>query len=176
VPETFAPSTKVEVATADDSFHVMLTVKDGNLTLQDTKTVFAVLDPMKLLGPSAFGPLKFRAVNADGAEGDWQSLVNLVRMPELKAVRCTPLAKNAERRATPEKPELPDTQCTLTGDKLFLIDAISADPDFASPITVPDGFIEASLSLSVPRGKGVYIKLRDDPTTVDTVVMPTSGN
>jgi hypothetical protein len=26
--------------------------------------------------------------------------------------------------------------------------------------------------LSVPRGKGVYIKLRDDPSTVDTVVMP----
>ena len=176
VPETFAPTTKVEVATADDSFHVLLTVKDGNLTLQDTKTVFAVLDPMKLLGPSAFGPLKFRAVNADGVEGDWQPLVNLVRMPELKAIRCIPLAKNAERHATAEKPELPDTQCTLTGDKLFLIDAISADPDFASSVTVPDGFIEASLSLSVPRGKGVYIKLRDDPTTVDTVVMPPAGN
>jgi hypothetical protein len=63
----------------------------------------------------------------------------------------------------------------LTGDKLFLIDAISADPDFTSPVTVPDGFIEASLSLSVPRGKGLYIKLRDDPTTVDTLVMPNIG-
>ena len=175
VPETFAPSTKVEVATADESFHVLLTVKDGNLTLQDAKTVFAVLDPMKLLGPSAFGPLKFRAVSADGAEGDWQPLVNLVRMPELKAVRCTSPPKT-ERRVAVDQAELPDTQCTLTGDKLFLIDAISADPEFTSPVTVPDGFIEASLSLSVPRGKGVYIKLRDDPSTIDTVVMPASGN
>jgi len=172
VPETFSPTTKVEVATADESFHVLLTVKDGNLTLQDAKTVFAVLDPMKLLGPSAFGPLKFRAVSADGVEGDWQPLVNLVRMPELKAVRCTSPSKSAEKRAAAEKTDLPDTQCTLTGDKLFLIDAVSADPDFSSPVTVPDGFIEASLSLSVPRGKGVYIKLRDDPSTVGTVVIP----
>lgn len=176
VPETFSPSAKVEVETADESFHVLLTVKDGNLTLQDSKTVFAVLDPMKLLGPSAFGPLKFRAVSADGVEGDWQPLVNLVRMPELKAIHCTTPAKPAERRAAAEKDELPESQCTLTGDKLFLIDAISADPDFSSPVTVPDGFIEASLSLSVPRGKGVYIKLRDDPATVDTVTMPTSGD
>jgi hypothetical protein len=172
VPETFSPSTKVEVATADESFHVLLTVKDGNLTLQDSKTVFAVLDPMKLLGPSAFGPLKLRAVSTDGVEGDWQPLVNLVRMPELKAIHCTTLAKPVPPRVAAEKPDLPESQCTLTGDKLFLIDAISADPDFSSPVTVPDGFIEASLSLSVPRGKGVYIKLRDDPSTVDTVVMP----
>ncbi len=176
VPETFSPSAKVEVATADESFHVLLTVKDGNLTLQDSKTVFAVLDPMKLLGPSAFGPLKLRAVSPDGVEGDWQPLVNLVRMPELKAIHCTTPAKPAERRAAADKPDFPESQCTLTGDKLFLIDAISADPDFSSPVTVPDGFIEASLSLSVPRGKGVYIKLRDDPATVDTISMPISGD
>jgi hypothetical protein len=176
VPDTFSPSAKVEVATADESFHILLTVKDGNLMLQDSKTAFAVLDPMKLLGPSAFGPLKFRAVSADGVEGDWQPLVNLVRMPELKAIHCSPPAKTAERRVTADTAELPETQCTLTGDKLFLIDAISADPEFSSPVTVPDGFIEASLSLSVPRGKGVYIKLRDDPATVDTVIMPSSEN
>jgi hypothetical protein len=175
VPESFAPGTKVEVATADESFHVLLTMKDGNLTLQDGKTVFAVLDPMKLLGPSAFGPLKFRAVSAEGADGDWQPLVNLVRMPELKSIHCAPLARSNEKPPSTEKAELPEIQCTLTGEKLFLIDAISADPDFTSPVTVPDGFIEASLSLSVPRGKGLYIKLRDDPTTVDTLVMPSIG-
>ena len=175
VPETFSPSAKVEVATSNESFHVLLTVKDGNLTLQDSKTIFGVLDPLKLLGPSAFGPLKFRAISSEGVEGDWQPLVNLVRMPELKSIHCTTPAKPAERRAA-EKDELPEIQCTLSGDKLFLIDAISADPDFSSPVTVPDGFIEASLSLSVPRGKGVYIKLRDDPATVDTIAMPTTLN
>jgi hypothetical protein len=174
-PETFAPAEKVEVATDDESFHVFLTVKDGNLTLQDAKTVFAVLDPMKLLGPSAFGPLKFRAVSADGVEGGWQPLVNLVRMPELKAIRCVPSASKSERRTSAETLSPSGSECTLSGDKLFLIDAISADPDFTSSVTVPDGFIEASLSLSVPRGKGLYIKLRDDPATVDTLVLPPVG-
>jgi hypothetical protein len=93
----------------------------------------------------------------------------------LKSIHCTPFSKITEQRESPEKAQLPEIQCTLVGDKLFLIDAISADPDFTSPVTVPDGFIEASLSLSVPRGKELYIKLRDDPTTVDTLVMPGVG-
>ena len=61
VPENFSPTEKVEVATLDESFHVLLTVADGNLTMQDTKTELAVLDPMRHLGPSAFGPLKDEA-------------------------------------------------------------------------------------------------------------------
>jgi hypothetical protein len=176
VPETFASNEKVEVATADESFHVLLTVKDGNLTMQDAKTVFAVLDPMKLLGPSAFGPLKFRAVNGDGVEGDWLPLVNLVRMPELKSVRCAAgPSRAAGKGGSSESSTTPDLQCTLSGDKLFLIDAVSADPDFTSPVTVPDGFIEAALSVPAPKGKNLYIKLRDDPATVDTVAMPAAG-
>ena len=171
VPDSFPPSEKVEVATADDSFHVLLTVKDSNLTLQDSKTVFAVLDPMKLLGPSAFGPLKFRAVSGDGVEGDWQPLVTLVRMPELRAIRCEPIEMKTAEKGT-DKTLATGPACTLSGDKLFLIDAISADPDFTSPVTVPDGFVEASLNLPAPRGKNLYIKLRDDPTTVDTLVFP----
>src|SRR5579871_4472152 len=90
VPETFPATEKIEVATSDESFRVLLSFKDGNLTMQDSKSVLAVLDPMKLLGPSAFGPLKFRPVTADGTNGDWQSLVSLVRVPNLTGVRCTP--------------------------------------------------------------------------------------
>src|SRR5207237_4261453 len=104
VPETFLPNEKVELATADDSFHVSLSMKDGNLTLQDSKTVFAVLDPMKLLGPSAFGPLKFRPIGSDGVEGDWQPLMNLVRVPELKGVHCVPSAKATETNAAERAP------------------------------------------------------------------------
>jgi hypothetical protein len=154
VPDTFPPGEKVEVATSDESFRVFLSVKDGNLTLQDSKTVFAVLDPMKLLGPSAFGPLKFRPVTADGIDGDWQPLTNVVRIPKLKAVRC---ASASEK------------QCTLSGDKLFLIDAVSTDPDFANAVTVPDGFVEATLTIPSPKGKTLYIKLRDDPASIDTL-------
>lgn len=157
VPEEFPPTEKVEVATADDSFRVLLSFKDGNLTLQDSRTVLAELDPMKLLGPSAFGPLKFRPVTADEVEGDWQPLINLVRVPALKGVHCALLRER---------------QCTLTGDKLFLIDKVSSDPDFANSVTVPDGFAEASLLIPPLKGKTLYLKLRDDPATVDTVVVP----
>ena len=224
VPENYPPTEKVEVATSDESFHALLSEKDGNLTLQDSKTVFATLDPMKLLGPSAFGPLKFRPVNDGGVEGDWQPLASLVRMPDLKEVRCTPASVKGDGKAAhsereektepaqtklkPEKlaatknrlvaeesgenkadekttespkPAGSETQpaegkaeqeCTLTGDRLFLIDAISANPDFTNSIAVPDGFVEARLTIPAPKGKTLYLKLRDDPSTVDTAVVP----
>jgi len=160
VPETFLPTEKIEVATADESFRVMLSAKDGNLTLEDSKTVFGVLDPMKLLGPSAFGPLKFRPVSGDGIEGDWQPLVNLVRIPKLTGFRCN---------------STPDKQCTLSGEKLFLIDSVSADPDFANSVAVPEGFVEDALAIPPPKAKTIYLKLRDDPATVDVAVVPTLG-
>ncbi len=157
VPESFSSTEKIEVATADESFRVLLSFKDGNLTLQDSKTVFGVLDPMKLLGPSAFGPLKFRPVAADGTDGDWLPLVDLVRVPALTGIRCLPASEK---------------QCTLNGDKLFLLDSVSTDADFANPVTVPEGFVEDALSIPPPKGKTLYIKLRDDPNTVDTVTLP----
>jgi hypothetical protein len=157
VPEIFPYSEKIEVATADESFRVMLSEKDGNLTPQDSKTIFAVLDPMKLLGPSAFGPLKFRPIAADGIEGDWQPLITLVRIPVLEGVTCS--------RGT-------EKQCMLSGDKLFLIDAVSTDPDFTNSVTVPDGFVEAELRIPSPKGTTLYLKLRDDPSTVVTATVP----
>ena len=157
VPDAFPFTEKIEVATADESFHVMLSFKDGNLTLQDSKTLLAVLDPMKLLGPSAFGPLKFRPVTGDGINGDWQSLVNLVRLPMLRGVRCV---------SGQEK------QCTLSGDKLFLLESVSSDADFVNFVTVPEGFVEDALAIPPPKGKTLYIKLRDDPATIDTVALP----
>ena len=158
VPETFPPTEKIEVATADESFRVLLSVKDGNLTLQDSKTVYAVLDPMKLLGPSAFGPLKFRPVTADRIEGDWQPLVNLVRIPRLNGIRCV---------------STPENQCALSGEKLFLLDSVSADPEFATSVTVPEGFVDGDLTIPSSKTKTLYIKLRDDPAVVDVATLPT---
>jgi hypothetical protein len=157
VPENFPPTEKIEVATADGSFSVLLSEKDGNLTAQDSKTVFAVLNPMKLLGPSAFGPLKFRPIAEGGIDGDWQPLITLVRVPVLEGIRC-------ERAA--------EKQCTLNGDKLFLIDAVSSDPDFSTSVTVPDGFVAAALTIPQPKGKTLYLKLRDDPSAVVTADVP----
>jgi hypothetical protein len=160
VPEIFLHSEKIEIATSDESFRVMLSEKDGNLTPQDSKTIFAVLNPMKLLGPSAFGPLKFRPVAADGTEGDWQPLVTVVRIPVLEGVSCS---QSAEK------------QCMLSGDKLFLIDAVSADSDFTNSVTVPEGFVEAELRIPSPKGATLYLKLRDDPSTVVTATVPMLG-
>lgn len=157
VPEAFPSTEKIEVSTADEAFRVLLSFKDGNLTMQDTKTVLAVLDPMKLLGPSAFGPLKFRPVSGDGTNGDWQPLVNLVRIPMLTSIHCVTAAEK---------------QCTLNGDKLFLLDSVSTNADFTNPVTVPEGFVEDALAIPPPKGKMLYIKLRDDPDTVDTVALP----
>jgi hypothetical protein len=158
VPEIFPPTENVEVATADDSFRVLLSFKEGNLTLQDSRTVLVMLDPMKLLGPSAFGPLKFRPVSSDGVEGDWQPLVNLVRVPTLKGVRC--MSPRAQ-------------QCTLSGDKLFLIDEVSSDSNFDTSVTVPDGYAESTLLIPPLKGKTLYLKLRDDPSAVNTAIVPT---
>jgi hypothetical protein len=158
VPETFPSTEKIEVATADESFRVLLSFKDGNLTLEDSKTVFAVLDPMKLLGPSAFGPLKFRPVAEGGIDGDWQPLINLVRLPIFQGIHCTPA---------------PDKQCSLNGDKLFLLDSVGIDADFDNAVEVPEGFVEDALTIPATKTKTLYIKLRDDPDTVDSVTFPT---
>jgi hypothetical protein len=155
-PETFPVGEKIEVAATDESFHTALSIADGNLILQDAHTVLGILDPLRQLGPSAFGPLKFRAIGADGVEGDWQPLVNLVRVPVLKEVRCSSS----------------DQPCTLVGDKLFLLDSVSTDPDFATPTPVPDGFTDTSLPIPGPVGKAIYVRLRDDPATIDAVALP----
>jgi hypothetical protein len=157
VPEKFPHTEKIEVATTDGSFDTVLSVADGNLILQDSQNVLAMLDPLKSFGPSAFGPLQFRAVDADNAKGDWQPLVSLVRLPALKEIRC---------------PDSPDKQCTLSGTNLFLIDSVASNAQFTHSVPVPLGFVDTTLSVPRPNGTLLYIKLRDDPATVSTAVLP----
>ena len=157
VPATFALSEKVEVATTDGSFNTTLSVSAGTLILQDSSSALAILDPLKAFGPAAFGPLRFRAIDAEGAKSHWQPLGILVRMPALTEVRC------------PDSPEKP---CTLYGSNLFLLNSVSADPKFAGAIAVPDGYVSDSLSVPRPNGTLLYIKLRDDPATINAVSLP----
>ena len=156
-PATFPRSEKIEVAAEDDSFHVLLSFADGNLTLQDPKTVLAVLDPLKSFGPSAFGPLRFRPVDANGTAGDWQPLANLVRIPTLKEIRC---------------PDSPDKQCALFGTNLFLIDSVASDAAFTHAVPVPVGFADSTLAVPRPNGTLLYLKLRDDPAAVNAATLP----
>ena len=157
VPDKFSRTEKIEVASADGSFDVALSMADGTLILQDAETVLALLDPLKSFGPSAFGPLRFRPVGDDGAKGDWQPLANLVRVPDLKEIRC---------------PDSPDKHCELSGTNLFLIDSVASDPQFTHTTPVPVGFMNSKISVPRPNGTLLYIKLRDDPSLVDTIILP----
>ena len=158
IPETFPRTEKIEVAAADNSFNILLSVSDGDLVLQDAHNVLATLDPLKSFGPSAFGPLRLRPVDANGAKGDWQSLVTVVRTPSLKEIRC---------------PAKSDEQCTLIGTKLFLIDSVAADPEFKHTVSIPIGFAETTVNVPRIDGTPVYFKLRDDPSIANTVILPT---
>jgi hypothetical protein len=158
-PETFPRTEKIEVAAGDSSFNALLSVDDGNLVLQDVHSVLAILDPLKQFGASAFGPLRFRPVAADGLKGDWQPLVSLVRMPSLNEIRC---------------PTEPDQPCTLKGANLFLIESIASDAEFKYTVPIPAGFMETSVPVPRIDGTAFYVKLRDDPSKVNKVVLPPS--
>jgi hypothetical protein len=161
IPATFPHDEKIEVASADGLFHTALSLADRNLSLQDLQTAVAVLDPLKIFGDSAFGSLQFRPVTADGTAGDWQPLAHLVRVPHLKEVRC---------------PDDPEKQCILSGDLLYLIDSIASDRGFTNAVSVPSGFADASLSVPRPIATILYLKLRDDPTAINTAALPVLPN
>jgi hypothetical protein len=156
-PDKFPRTEKIEIATGDESSSVMLGVADGSLILQDSQTVLAVLEPLKSFGASAFGPLRFRAVDSEGGKGDWQPLATLVRVPSLKDIHC---------------PDSPDKQCLLTGSSLFLIDSVASDPQWAHTVPVPAGYVDSTLRVPRPNGTLLYVKLRDDPSTVNTIILP----
>ena len=157
VPEKFPSTEKIEVSTTDGSFDATLGVAAGSLVLQDSTSALAILDPLKSFGPSAFGPVQFRAVSASGEKGDWQPLADLVRIPSLKEVHC---------------PDDPTQQCSLSGSNLFLLDSVASDAQFKNMVAVPLGYVDGTLAVPRPVGTLLYIKLRDDPATVDTVALP----
>jgi hypothetical protein len=157
VPEAFPRTEKIEVATADGASDTLLSTSGGALMPQDSRTFLAVFEPLKAFGPAAFGLLQFRAVSDSGSKGDWQPLARLVRVPTLQQVRC---------------PASPDRPCELSGTNLFLIDSVAADAQFSHPISVPLGYLETTLTVPRPNGTLLYVKLRDDPSTVDTLILP----
>jgi hypothetical protein len=153
--ESFPRDQKIEVASADNGFSTMFSVGEGGMVLQDSKTALITLDPAKAFGNSAFGPLRFRAVTGQGVSGDWQPLATLVRVPQLKELRCVEGASS----------------CTLVGSDLYLLQQVGIDAQLANAVTVPEGFGEGTLNIPRPSGP-IYLKLRDDPSVVNTAVVP----
>jgi hypothetical protein len=161
IPATFPREEKIEVATEDGSASVLLSLADGALVLEDEHTLLGTLRPLKAFGPSVFGPLRVRAVAENGERGDWQPLAKLVRIPSLKEVRC---------------PDSPDKPCSLIGQNLFLIDSVASDSQFTHSIAVPVDFVDSTLSVPRPNGTLLYIKLRDDPSTVNRATLAVLPN
>jgi hypothetical protein len=157
MPPAFTRTAQIEVATADGAFSSLLSIGAGTMMLADAHVAVARLDPAKAFGPSAFGPLRFRVV-ADGVTGSWLPLATLVRLPRLTSLEC---------------PQTADVACRLSGTDLFLIDSVSADPQFHSPVQVPDGFPGSSLPVPHPASGELFVRLRDDPAIVNAATLGT---
>jgi hypothetical protein len=157
-PSVFPRDQKIEVASQDNGFSTVLHVGEGGIVLQDSKTALVTLDPAKAFGGSAFGPLRFRPISGDGVQGDWQPLATLVRVPQLKELKC---AEGAPL-------------CTLVGTDLFLLQQVGIDAQLANAVTVPEGFGDSTLNVPRPNGT-LYFKLRDDPAVVNTAVLPVTN-
>ena len=156
-PANFPRSEKIEIAAEDSSFRTVLSVADGSLMLEDAQTALGVVDPLAKFGSSAFGPLRARALTAEGVAGDWVPLGTLVREPAFSQLRC---------------PHVPTKPCILNGSNLFLARAISATPDFDNAVDVPQEFTGTQLTVPHPANGVLYLRLRDDPSTVQTLTLP----
>ena len=157
-PDNYPRGQQIEVASTDDSLHTKLSIADGTLVLQNKHTVLATLEPLKVFGTSAFGPLRLRAISSDGTTGDWIPLATLVRLPTLTNLHCP-----AHARQQP---------CVLEGSDLYLVDSFSTDQAFSAPVTVPEGFVGNSVTIPHPSDTTFYVRLRDDPTSTDQVTLP----
>ena len=155
-PAAFQPDEKIQIRGDLQTTPVELSLSHG-LMLQDQQTVIASFVPAQLLGASTFGRLEFRVIDSRGVAGAWQALPKVVRLPQLKEIRC-PLSLNSK--------------CTLTGDHLYLLAAISAEPSMKHAVKIPGGFTGASVEIPRPSGSTIFIKLRDDPDTADPVLLP----
>jgi hypothetical protein len=154
-PAVFVRDETVDIAAGDESITTTLSLANGGLTLETAQVAVATLSPAKAFGPSTFGPLKFR-VNVKGVPSEWQPLATLVRLPLLKDLKCPPT---------------PDLACKLIGTNLFLIESVSGDAEFTHPVAVPDGFLGAALPVPHPASGPLYIRLRDNPQTINATLL-----
>jgi hypothetical protein len=157
IPAAFSRDEQVEVAATDGSFRTMLALADGSLILEDANTALGVVAPLVRFGSSAFGPLRARVLSADGVAGDWLTLGTLVRLPGFKELRC---------------PRSVSRPCSLNGTNLFLTASIAASARFENAVDVPPDFTGTQLSVPHPVNGVLYLKLRDDPATVQTLTLP----
>ena len=120
------------------------------------RTVLALADGSLMLedAKTALGvvePLKRFGSSAFGP------LRALVRLPGFKELHC---------------PRSSARPCVLVGTNLFLVASISASSEFNKPTNVPSDFTGTELSVPHPANGVLYLKLRDDTDTVQTLTLP----
>lgn len=128
--QPFPRTGAIEVASPDNSLHTRLSLADSansSLILEDPQTLLATLQPLKAFGPSAFGPIRLRAVAPDGTTGDWVPLVTLVRLPTITSVSCPASAPPSAAREP-----APATSDTASGDAPAQSSTPDTDPAQAS--------------------------------------------
>jgi hypothetical protein len=47
-------------------------------------------------------------------------------------------------------------------------------PQFTVSVSIPEGFVDSTLSVPRPNGPILYVKLRDDPKDINTATPPLS--
>jgi hypothetical protein len=161
VPVNFPRTEKVEVEAVDGSFRTELKLADGSLMLEDAKTAMGTVEMLSRFGRSAFGPVRARVISVDGVAGDWLTLGTLVRLPGFSELRC---------------PRAITKPCTLAGTNLFLASSIGASADLVNATYVPPDFTGTELSVPHPDNGVLYLRLRDDPATVQTLDLPITSS
>jgi hypothetical protein len=160
----FPHTQMIEIATADGSVRTRLSIKEGELVLQDDHTAVASVDLLKAFGQSAFGEFRLRAVGADETFGDWIPVGRLVRRPHITSIQCT-----RSGRVT----------CRVAGTDLFLARAFSATESFDHAATVPIGFDDPILSIRIddlPRNGQLFVQLRDGSNVIASVQLKEPHN
>ena len=89
------------------------------------------------------------------------------------AASSSPTPAPASSDAQPTAPPVPTQQdCTLAGTGLFFVDSFAPSASFADPTHIPEGYVASSIEIPPPAGGVYYLRLRDDPATIDTVTLP----
>lgn len=146
----FEASDRIEIGTADGEASTRLAA-GPDLRLQGRDIAVASFDPASL-GPSAFGPLRFRLLHGEDAS-DWQPLTTLVRLPKITALDC---------------PAKPASTCTLRGEGLFLLDSVGG----ANGVKIAEGFTGLSIKVPAPSGARLSLRLRDAPDQIVALAIP----
>lgn len=143
----------IEVGTEDGRIAAPIEAGKG-YDLQDATTGIVAFDPAETLGPTTYGPLRFRVVR-NGETSGWAPLATVVRLPEIRSLTCSP-----------------GRGCKLSGNRLFLIKAVGTTADFQEGYTVPDGFVATEITVPAGRERRIFLHLRDAPDASAVVVAP----